>query len=1001
MLSSLYSWRCWLSSRTLLPLAISAAITLAGPPGIAIADQATLQSIPLYTGWNLISLQVGAPGAFSPQAIIQGLGSDGGALLGIWGYDPVAGNWNVFQPAHLPVAISSLQALSPGQGYWVKMAKNSVLQLSGTPWQGTMTLQPGWNLVGFPGLAVGTAGKTDFASIFRDQFPSVPILWSFQGGALQQYSGYDSLAYPPITSLTGIQPGVGYWVYSLANVNLTPTPQIALAPDSDASPLQPQELFVAGDPRYHGANSALYLNQIVRFAGPEDAAYDLNHNGILDNPYTQDTILFQQGLNQQNFTIANSGAGLMNWYVESAASWLTFSPSAGSTSTELDSVQLTVDRADLLPGYYTNSFIIHAGALDKVVTVILQVPTVAGDYHGYATIQTVNGKTTSIGMVDLNLSLFMESEAPGETHFRAVIDRQKALLFPVDVFMNGVFYQGLNFSATTSFPMAPADRNAPPYTSFGNPDPSALQGGLLHVGSQLLLPDSDVNNNGVLDVQNLFPFGIRREVTLLGARTTADHLEGTYVEAILGVLPKNQRIYMTGAFRLDRDTLAPTTRSIYNGQTNTTVIIGGSAATSYTNTLNVAAGVQIQGVTVNMNFNYPDCSQLDVILYGPNGVSYDFGTNVAGLTSFSFTNFNNTIGRGNWSLVVNWIPSTGLRGYFNGWGLQLAGLAYYSVSGSVVAASGNATVPVSGANLVLVGSNILPQSNTTTNGSFSFDSLTENEYTLTVSMLGYYATNVAFNIDATNVTLPPIVLTPVVAANPTVTTAPFIGQAPLYVNFTPIISAATVAGLGSNIVASWDFGDGSTLLATQTVSVAHFYNGGGSYQASVTFSGSSGSTNISAAYTTALAAQPNTDSVSNTAYYVFGGGFIGSIASPIHNGNSIETTPITISNQTYHAVYQESKRDSADFDIDRYPFTNSGSLFNPNGEDTQFFVQAVHWTNGISYYDAHGVVPVPANQQFRMICTLGGCIFPPETVPWTDQSAQVGAFTLQLGRVEP
>ena len=53
-----------------------------------------------------------------------------------------------------------------------------------------------------------------------------------------------------------------------------------------------------------------------------------------------------------------------------------------------------------------------------------------------------------------------------------MIDREKALLFPVGVFMNGIFYQGLNFSLTTSFPMDPADHNAPPYTSFANPNPN-------------------------------------------------------------------------------------------------------------------------------------------------------------------------------------------------------------------------------------------------------------------------------------------------------------------------------------------------------------------------------------------------------------------------------------------------------------------------------------------------------------------------------------------------
>jgi hypothetical protein len=69
-----------------------------------------------------------------------------------------------------------------------KVAKGRVLQLTGTPWNGTTSLSAGWNLVAFPGLVAGTAGKTDFQSIFRDLPSSVPIIWLFQAGTVQQYS---------------------------------------------------------------------------------------------------------------------------------------------------------------------------------------------------------------------------------------------------------------------------------------------------------------------------------------------------------------------------------------------------------------------------------------------------------------------------------------------------------------------------------------------------------------------------------------------------------------------------------------------------------------------------------------------------------------------------------------------------------------------------------------------------------------------------------------------
>ena len=115
------------------------------------------------------------------------------ALLAIWGYDSSAHAWQVYQPSNaLPPAVATLALLTPGKGYWVKVSRNSVLQLSGAPWSGDLSLVPGWNLVGFPGLFGGVAGKTDFASVLRDQLASTPAIWAFQGGSSQRFLGYDA-----------------------------------------------------------------------------------------------------------------------------------------------------------------------------------------------------------------------------------------------------------------------------------------------------------------------------------------------------------------------------------------------------------------------------------------------------------------------------------------------------------------------------------------------------------------------------------------------------------------------------------------------------------------------------------------------------------------------------------------------------------------------------------------------------------------------------------------
>ena len=308
--------------------------------------------------------------------------------------------------------------------------------------------------------------QIDLPSLFRDKLSRVPRVWTWEGGTSQKFVGYDSLTLPAVTALASVAPGKGYWVYSLDALNLVPIPALALAADSDVSPLATDELFFPDDSRFTGTNPAPYIDQQVRFAGPEDAGTDLNHNGILDSPYTQNTLIFPVGVNQQNVTIGNVGAGLLNWSFGNLPAWLAANPAAGVTATEFDSVAFTADRSGLLPGSYTNSFTAYLGSSNRVITVILQVPTIAGDYRGYATAQRVNGKDIALGKVDLNLSMFNESENSAETRFRAVINRDKALLFPKDVFMNGVFYQGNDFSLTTSFESSAGDRNAPPYSTY-------------------------------------------------------------------------------------------------------------------------------------------------------------------------------------------------------------------------------------------------------------------------------------------------------------------------------------------------------------------------------------------------------------------------------------------------------------------------------------------------------------------------------------------------------
>ena len=955
---------------------------------------AATQQIALSTGWNLISVQVGVEGVGFTIAQVRAGMDRTNFLDSVWAYDPVQRTYTSYQS--LTNYPSDLVAVKPGVGYWVKVTSDAVLTLSGPVWSGALNLAPGWNLVGFPGLSRSDTETLTLEAVFRDRAAKVPQVWAFQGGSSlvggQRFVGYDPTARPPLGELKTIEPGRGYWVYGGEAVSLAPAPALVLAPDTDNAPLSQPVLYVGANPLYQG--------RMVTLAGPEDAATDLNANGILDDPYTQNTMLFDEGVNTQNITILNTNSSLLNWSISTATPWLSFSPTNGTTASESDYVAVSVNRNGLVSGTYTGSYTVDFGSTQRVVTVLLRVPTIAGDYRGAATTTRVNGNPVSLGKVDLNLSMFMEGNSPTTNRFRGVINRDFALLFPQDVFLDGVFYQGNNFSLTTTFEMAAGDRYIPPYENATN-----------------------------LYNYNPFPNAIYRQVTMQGTRTTADRVEGAYVESISGVLPNSQRITIEGTFALDRQSVTPTKKSIYNGRSPTTpVSIGGSGGgvSSYTNTLNVPSAVSIQGVDVTVNTAYPNPGQLTLTLLAPtNGQglrqSYTLvnqSPNLANTAKFSLTNFNGTIGQGDWQLVLNWNGSSE-RGQFNGWELNLQGLATYAASGTIVSTNTGSTLPAAGATLTLVGGNIIFQTVTPANGTFTFPSLTENAYTLGISKLGYQNTSTFFRITRASTNLGNLVLQPLTNVTATVLASLTIGAAPLNVTFSPLVPLAQLATLGNNITSSWTFGDGSTLVLTNLAStVEHVYTNGIYTNATLVLRGSTGSPiTLTSPSIHAHALGPNTSIAphqvgvtfaSPRTNFLFAGAFIGSVASPVQNtGTQVQS--VTTSNATTGYFYQEGKRDVAAFDIDRFRAGTPG--FDPNLEDSGFFVQA-----GTPYLSVSTKDPVldrltaPASDQpflvypqpgqtgaqtrYRLVTTMGGYVF-------GTQPASSGNFTLQTGRIEP
>jgi subtilisin-like proprotein convertase family protein len=1048
---------------------------------LGAAEPVTTQTIPLTAGWNLVSIQVGTSPL--PIAGFAAALSAPAQLIEVWGYTPsgnpsIPGSWQTYQPKVAGFA-HDLTAVQPGRGYWVKVAQFVQAKLTGIRWDGAVSLQTGWNLVGFPGLDLAPNEAMDLTSVFGSQIGRIQQVWTFDK-SLGRFSGYDVTAIPSLKELSVIRPASGYWVYALDTVAVSPQPYVALPGDADASPLEPEVAFNAVNfPSL--PNASVYAGTLIKKvrAASEDVAFDLNGNGIIDGPFTQDILQFEVGVDRQTITIGNNGMGAANWVLVNNVPWL-FSAAAdaktypgnvgrpteasGVVSAERDFVTLHVDRTGLAPGTHTGSFTLYLGGTARLLQVKIEVPTASGDWKGLATTKRVNGRAVSIGEIDLGLNLFMPSDNTTETGFRAVLNQETSLLFPRDVFMNGIFFTSSQFSMTTSFGIAAGDRNAPPFDTFQQPANFDTLGAADRVRA-----DYDANGDGIADMSNPFPYPVRREITLLGQRVNPDRLEGTYIEAITGMLPQNQAIFVEGTFYLDRRSFAPTKRSIFNEVTaNAPIIIGGTRGQLFRETtLEVGSAVTISGIVLGLNLTFPDPTRLTITLFGPNGQSIVIHQGGATLpTSLESSKFNNQIGAGIWTMRVAWTP-TAERGYFNNWSLNVQGLATYAVGGKIIGDLGAGNVPLQDVQVTLSGSNIIKQAATAADGTFSITGLTEDNYTLSLSRPGFQTRILPFVITNSDLYLAesgpveaagapdePMILSPVTVTTPELVAGPFIGQEPLYVTFNALIPVAQLTALGAIQTATWDFGDGAVIADTASptdaisqTTATHTYTAAGHFAASLVLAGASGSLNVPATTIHVHRARPDATLVNGQpqTHQVLVAGFVGSIAAPLANGvGDLQIAPgsgatsqqiyqrqangtytaTTVSGISTGIVYQESKRDTGGFDVDRSPFipnpANPGPTdFNLTAEDGDFASRLYISGDGsptlpflarpfnptldpagdntpgsFLLYQPPQVNGQPIPDRFRIFVTLGGHVM--NTV-----ASEVGDFVLQPGRVEP
>lgn len=836
---------------------------------LAIAEIQTFG--PLSANWNLIVFQV-APTNPSPTAVFGSLPE----LQSAWTYDTASAKWSRYVKSadsardaiENSVPGVSIASVAVGKAYWIYLAG------ARTSWSVNGSLpanvpavdfKAGWNLVGIPTgttapltepvnlLSVLTKAGFDYDTILR---------WE---ASTQSYKHYSTANNRNTTSqeVIPLDPNAGIMANVLVPSQLKPNLVATVRTDIDVEPTG-------------------------NFPAPEDLNISNGAAGTTPRSVAdQDQIVFFEGEDVQTLSLSNNGGGIMLWDVdwnptENASlkvPWLTVSTSSteqvalngsgdpvrdykklnGVTTVENDVVYLRLDRQNLGAGTYHGTLTLRTTAgSPKIYQIKAVVPGLQGEWKGFATISTVNGKRNPVPDIDLFVSFYEDTKIVGL--MRGAIDSTNALLWPVDVPLIGYRQnnQGNIFQLTGSFVLPPGDQNNEPldvfdYSPTGN--------------------DANWNkSNAKIDTTNPFPFPIHRLVTMSGSLLKGDPMTGytvtgNYSEVVTGMSP--QPIRLEGTFTLDRSQIAPFASRRTKSATDTGIepvvikqdqvphSIGGGGnnfASPYKLTINTEQ--EIRSLSLSLNWSTLGHTNLIVTLVAPsgqtllvhNGValspdtfkSITFPDNRPPVGSlFTFLNAV-TASKGDWLLRIQNQGASAVT--LSNWSLRLEGQAVTDVVGQVKNGStGVANVPVT-----LTGFPYSQTAITDASGNFTLTRVPIMPVNFTVNSPAYGPANAAIPGLSISFTAPQYSnLNPVeaayAAAFQAMPAAPVLGSgvsgygsgtgsSPFLLNVVPVVTSgpASIAGgpligfapLYADLAAvntvggvNWNFGDGTTSIA--------------------------------------------------------------------------------------------------------------------------------------------------------------------------------------------
>ncbi len=116
-------------------------------------------------------------------------------------YDVSADSWYTYVPGRAE-RFNTLENWNHRMGVWIRMTVDDTLTVEGSePTQTTITLQPGWNMVGLPSSTIGNHNlPAEVSRIgYFDSAEEYNLAYDYNPGSFE------------------FAPGEGYWIHNLAD----------------------------------------------------------------------------------------------------------------------------------------------------------------------------------------------------------------------------------------------------------------------------------------------------------------------------------------------------------------------------------------------------------------------------------------------------------------------------------------------------------------------------------------------------------------------------------------------------------------------------------------------------------------------------------------------------------------------------------------------------------------------------------------------------------------